>query len=156
MHELEAELHQVLLDLAPDTHEEEQARIVAEASLIYTHLSKSGKREVEARVHEARLADALLQAMGQLEDWDFEDAPTYIDGRGLSPEEIVQQASRAFGGRYAASNFDALDDEMDIFLDPPKQDADKYVIEDGNDDRHPPDRYKTPGRGTHRSDSLSK
>jgi len=157
MHELEAELHQVLLDLAPDTHdEEEQARIVAEASLIYSHLSKSGKREVEARAHESRLADALLQAMGQLDDWDYNDVPQFIDGRGLSPEEILQQVSKSFGGRYASSNFDALDEEIEVFLSPPVQAADDYVIEDGEDDRHPPDRYKTPGRGTHRSDSLSR
>jgi len=154
MHELEAELHQVLLDLAPDTHEEEQARIVAEASLIYSHLSKSGKREAEVRVHEARLADALLQAMGQLDDWDYE-TPQYIDGRGLSPEEIVQQASRNFGGRYAAS-FDAIDEDIDIFLEPPVQAANNYTIDDGEEDRHPPDRYQVPGRGTHRSDSLSR
>ncbi len=153
MHELEAELHQVLLDLAPDTHEDEQARVVAEASLIYSHLSKSGKREVEARVHEARLADALLQAMGQLDDWDYE-APQYIDGRGLSPDEIVSQASRSIGGRYAAS-FDAIDEDLDVFLDPSIQTSDDYLIDDG-EENHPSDRYHTPGRGTHRSDSLSR
>lgn len=153
MHELEAELHQVLLDLAPDTHEDEQARVVAEASLIYSHLSKSGKREVEARVHEARLADALLQAMGQLDDWDYE-APQYIDGRGLSPDEIVSQASRSIGGRYAAS-FDAIDDDIDVFLDPSLQTSEDYLIDDG-EENHPADRYHTPGRGTHRSDSLSR
>lgn len=153
MHELESELHQVLLDLAPDTHEEEQARIVAEASSIYSSLSKSWKREAEVRVHEARLADALLQAMGQLDDWDY-DAPQYIDGQGLSAEQIVQQASRNFGGRYAAS-FDTIDDDIQAFLTPPSQDADNYLIDDG-EDVHPPDRYQIPGRGTHRSDSLSR
>ena len=156
MHELEAELHQVLLDLAPDTHDEEQARIVAEASLIYGHLLKNGIRESKTYAHESRLADALLQAMGQLDDWDYSDTPQYIDGRGLCPEQIIHEASKSFGGRYAASNFDAIDEDIDVFLDPPVQAADDYVIEDGEDDRHPPDRYKTPGRGTHRSDSGSR
>jgi len=156
MHELEAELHQVLLDLAPDIHEEEQAQIVAEASAIYTSMSKNGRREAESNVHEARLADALLQAMGQLDDWDFEEEPPYIDGQGLSPEEIVHKASKMFGGRYSAKTFDALDEDIDVFLSPPVHDADEYVIEDGEDERHPPTRYQMPGRGTHRSDSQSR
>lgn len=154
MHELEAELHQVLLDLAPDTHDEEQARIVAEASLIYSHLSKTGKREAAVRVHEARLADALLQAMGQLDDWDYSDTPQFIDGRGLSPDEIVQQACKTFGGRFA-SNFDAIDEDIDVFLDPPVHSASDYTIDDG-EECHNPDRYQTPGRGTHRSDSHAR
>ncbi len=156
MHELEAELHQVLLDLAPDTHDEEHARIVAVASFIYGHLSKNGVRESQAHVHESRLADSLLQAMEQLDDWDYEESPGYIDGRGLSPEEIVHEASKMFGGRYASSKFDAIDDDIDVFLDAPIHPADEYIIEDGEDERHPPSRYKTPGRGTHRSDSQSR
>jgi hypothetical protein len=153
MQDLEAELHQVLLDLAPDTHNEEQARIVAVASLIYGHLSKTGVRESKTRLHESRLADALLQAMGQLDDFDYDDSPQYIDGRGLTPEQIVHQASMNFGGRYAASNFDAIDEDIDMFLEHPSH---EYIIEDGEDDAHPPDRYQTPGRGSHRSDSLSR
>jgi len=160
MRDIELELHEVLLDLAPDTHDhEEQARIVAEAAAIYRRASQSGKtqRIASDKLHEARLADSLLQAMGCLADWDGETderTMTYIDARGLSADKVVSYAARTLVSGTSNNFFDLDDSDLDPFINPVIHEADDYEIEDG-EECHPSDNYQTPGRPRHRSDSQA-
>jgi hypothetical protein len=164
MRTIESELHGVLLDIAPDMHEdEEQALIVAEASLLYEKAAatRSARRTETAKVHEARMMDALLQAMGRLADWTDEDGDGAVDGTGLDASQIVFRAEHAphrLSSKGFGVDMDILNDaDMDIFMRPDVDDhgADDYSLDDG-EDRHHPELYSVPGYGSHRSDSNAR
>jgi len=167
MRPLESELHQVLEETAPDAYAiEDQARIVATAAAIYRRIErtaskKSGKLDPN-KIHEARMIDSLLQAMGALEDWSDSQNYTenYIDGRGLSVNQILSRASHTLAGNRYAKDFsmDILnDDELDKILNPKYSEDDNYYdIDDDHDDRHPSNLFFTPGTGHHKTDSISR
>ncbi len=171
MSQIEKELHEVLLEIAPDSHDyDEQAIIVAEASEIYRcAAAKASARKARAskdeeKIHEARMMDALLQAIGHMANWTDEDGDetSVIDGAGLDPDQIVHRAStRAPSYRYSTkgfgSNFDILDEsDLDYFLNPVGGEGERKDFFDDSIPTHRPDLFTTPGRGRHRSDSLNR
>lgn len=167
MQTIESELHDVLLDIAPDMHDyDEQAMIVAEASMIFERVaakaSRSASRRADAaKVHEARIMDALLQAMGRLADWSDDSGDETLDAYGLDAEQIVHRASHTFSNRLATkgfgANMDIIGDDLDIFLEPNFEghSADDYTLND-SEERHSPSIYNVPGLGRHRSDSRAR
>ena len=164
---IESELHDVLLDIAPDMHDyDEQAMIVAEASMIFERVaaksSKTASRHTNAaKVHEARMMDALLQAMGRLASWNDVEETVTLDAYGLEPEQVVFRASHSSSRRYCnkgfGANMDIVGDDLDIFMNPNIEghEADDYSIDDG-EERHSPSLYEVPGMGRHRSDSRAR
>ena len=169
MRTIESELHDVLLDIAPDMHDyDEQAIIVAEASIIFERVAakanKTASRRADAaKVHEAHRMDALLQAMGRLADWSDPDDNTSatMDAYGLEPEQIVHRASQSSSHRYSTkgfgANMDIVGDDLDIFMGQKLDgnEVDEYSIDDG-EERHSPSLYEVPGLGRHRSDSRAR
>jgi hypothetical protein len=161
MREIEARLHDMLLEIAPDLYDEgEQARIIAEASAIFGRSERKASRGSNEMVRESRMMDSILQAIGHLPDWDS-DEPSYIDGRGMTPDQIVKAASRS-GGYKPDLGLDILNDgDLDVFYGEPDQDPNGYDMDDiatlkDGDDAHPETYFFTPGRGRHRSDSQSR
>lgn len=163
---LEQELHDTLLDIAPETHElTEQAVIVAESAAIYRAGSTTATRSAsKGRLHEARLMDSLLQAMGRLAetDADYDDFEGgSVDGIGMSAEQIINRAASSYKASYRSrrmatkgfgDDMDILgDDDLDDLLSP--KGHDDYSIEDGE---HDSALLQVPGFGRHRSDSHSR
>jgi hypothetical protein len=168
MRPIEAELHQMLEEIVPNSSSEEQARIVAEAAAIFEREAqrqskqKTAKRMNADMVRDSMMADALLQAIGAMDDWgqsrnEDEYAPAFVDGRGLGSRAIISQVS-GMHFRGAASDvwgdMDILNEDLDQFLDDDEEES-TYTIEDGHEE-HCPDLFFAPGRGRHRSDSLSR
>ncbi|MGN9273744.1 hypothetical protein ACTMO5_15010, partial [Enterococcus faecium] len=133
MRMIEAEIHEILLDIVHDAHDyEEQAQIVATATSIFEnsrdHLSEKQIKQASSndKLREAMMIDSLFQAMGHLSEWhktasrdiDDEDyTPSYIDGRGLTPEQITRAASKGVG----FGSMDILNDsELDEFFGAPE------------------------------------
>lgn len=162
MREIEARLHDMLLEIAPDLYDEgEQARIIAEASAIFGRTERRASRSSGDMVRESQMMDSILQAIGHLPDWE-DEGPEYIDGRGMTPEQIVRAAARG-GGYVPDLGVDILNDgDLDVFYgEPDYQDPHGYIMEDvaerkDGEDAHPDDFFFTPGRGRHRSDSQAR
>ena len=168
MRPIEADLHQMLEEIVPNSSSEEQARIVAEAAAIFEREAqrhstlKTARRTDVDMVRESMMADALLQAIGVMDDWgqtrNSDDyTPAFVDGRGLGNRAIISQVS-GMHFRGAASDvwgeMDILNEDLDQFLaDDPEEIT--YTIEDGHEE-HCPELFFAPGRGRHRSDSLSR
>lgn len=161
MREIEARLHDMLLEIAPGLYdEEEQARIIAEASALFGRFERRAATRSSDMVRESQMMDSILQAIGQLPEWDEE--PEYIDGRGMTPEQIVRAAARG-GGYKPDMGLEILNDsDLDVFYgEPDHQDPHGYTMEDvaeykDGEDAHPDTYFFTPGRGRHRSDSQSR
>jgi hypothetical protein len=165
----EAELHQMLDEIAPNSSSEEQARIVAEAVAIFERdASRKTNTRTASRINadmirESAMADAILQAIGAMDDWsnsmDGDDyAPAFIDGRGLGGRAIISQVvGSSFRGAAADvwGDMDILNDDLDQFLDDDEEEKTTYTIED-EIDAHCPETFFAPGRGRHRSDSQAR
>ena len=164
---IEAELHQMLDELAPHSSSEEQARIVAEAAAIFERdasrksTNKLANKANAEMIRESAMADAILQAIGAMDDWgsgiDTDDyAPDFIDGRGLGGRAIISQVvGSTFRG--AAANvwgeMDILNEDLDqFFTEGEEEEKTTYTIED-EFDAHCPETFFVPGQGRHRSDS---
>ena len=95
MQNLEAQLHYLLEDIAPDVHtSEDSAKIIAVASSLVTKRYNARKMtKISSRQLEAHMTDALLQAMGTLDAWNYENDTDYFDGRGLSNNQLMIQTS---------------------------------------------------------------
>lgn len=177
MRMIEAEIHDILLEIASDAHDyEEQAQIVATAADIFRQseaqfnqkMMKKASSATPEKLKEALIVDALFQAMGHLSDWhktasiedyeaDAEYNMTYVDGRGLDPEQITRKAAKTVVGQGQFGSMSILnDEELDEFFGAPKGfEADEYFLDDG-EERHCPELYRTPGIGKHRSDSTGR
>ena len=168
MRTIESDIHDILLDIAPDAHDlEDQARIVATAAVIFEKAESSFRKKTAGKdathnpekVREAQIVDAIFQAMNRLADWhsasDIEEAEyteTFVDARGLDPMQIVHKAANTvIGFRYSGMDID--NDLDDLFGEPAGLDPNKYFVDD---DIHDPWLYQTPGMGKHRSDSRGR
>lgn len=167
MRTVEAELHQMLLDIVPSHGDSDaQARIIAEASAIYKREARfrNGHRTAAAdtRLVEAQMMDALLKAMGQMAEWDdVDDEPEILDVRGMSAEQVVRAAGR-LGTQYSDEVVNPED--FDVFFfneDEGDTKAWDFNFADGHE-RVPYDygcdrtsRFTKPGYGKHRSDNMS-
>jgi hypothetical protein len=164
MRHIEQELHQMLEEIVPNSSMEEQARIIAEATAFFKAAEKSKNKTKTASqcVRESMMADALLKAIGTLDDWNQDHNDNYgadfVDGRGLDHRAIISQAS-GIANRTAKSDLwgdmDILNEDLEEFLSREDEDEEGYEIEDGHDE-HTSEVFFSPGRGRHRSDSLSR
>lgn len=173
---LEAELHDVLLDISADALDtDEQAKIIAQAAHVFRLAEgKTLKRQAKSKagadqIREAAIMDALMQAMNRVADFNADDDDfdgMLLDADSLDPSQIVRQVEcgkRTFSSFSVANagygkNLDVVDDDsLDFLLHPNLEghSADDYEIEDGQE-RHCPKLYRKPGLGGHRSDSLSR
>jgi hypothetical protein len=101
MQNIESEFHNLLEDVAPSVHtKDEQARIIAEASAIFTKMSsrRLAKRNSNPRLVEAQMTDAILQAMGSIAKWDDEYDYSIVEASGLTNNQILRQASKTKWG----------------------------------------------------------
>ena len=91
MQNLEAQLHTLLEEIAPEAHNyDETAKIIATASAIINKKYNSRKlTKTSSRQVEAFLTDALLQSMSVLETWEDDFSYGYVDGRGLSASQLI-------------------------------------------------------------------
>lgn len=129
----EKELHKLLTDLAPGIYEpEEESKIIAVANNIFNrNINGVKKAQLNSKIKLSQLTDSLLQAMGQLDEWT---EPAYIDGRNLSPDQIVRKA--------ASNNKDQMnivnDEDVLSFLEIPDR-PEEFLIDDGeyNHNNHP-------------------
>jgi hypothetical protein len=165
MRTIEAQIHDILLDLLPDQYSNlSQAKIIAEATSIYTQNLKTGNIKTAAK-SESSMMKALWTALASLsleEDFEFDNTPDYVDGYGLDPNQIVRSAVNNI--RYKNNikmskiamqiinddDLSALMDNEDNYVD-----NDKYDFDDVADEtRHRKDVFKSPGDPKHRTDST--
>jgi hypothetical protein len=155
MHNLEAQLHTLLEEIAPEAHNyDETAKIIATASAIINKKYNSRKlTKTSSRQVEAYLTDALLQSMSVLETWEDDFSNGYVDGRGLSPMQLIKRV--ASSAKSSFGNMDILNPEglkEALEFDEDEEGFSEVTFENA---AQTPDVFKTPGRGTHKTDSLS-
>ena len=148
MHNIESEFHSLLEEIAPNAHStDEQARIIAEASSIYSKISsrRIAKRN-NPRLVEAQMTEAILQAMGSVSKWDENYDLPFVDAHGLSNNQILRQASKTSitnWGTNKVLNPDLLSEE----------DQDEDLFDFKNGDNQEPDAFTEEPK--HRTDFQS-
>ena len=160
---IESEIHDILLDIAPDHDYDDQARIVAVATALFSDNSERFNKKIAGKnaaqnpekVKEAQIVDSIFQAMKRIAEWsevaeeDTDYTETFVDGRGLDPTQIVNRAAATVMRKYTGHNFG----DMDVLND---SDLDEFFGEGGGkmffDDPDEDSIYLTPGMGRHRSD----
>jgi len=155
MQNLEAQLHTLLEEIAPEAHNyDETAKIIATASAIINKKYNSRKlTKTSSRQVEAFLTDALLQSMGFLENWEDDYTNGYVDGRGLSASQLINRVATSAKSNWG--NMPIIDPEglkKALEFD---EDEEGFSEETFENAEQQPDVFKTPGRGTHKTDSLS-
>lgn len=154
MQNLEAQLHTLLEDIAPEVHTaEEQAKIIALAS---ASLSKkfSARRfaKIETKIVESHMTDAILVAMSTLSSWDSDDDEIF-DARGLSNSQLIRRvanASKPSWGQMDILNPDIIEDTFSF-----DEDEDEFSKTKLENAQQTTEAFDTPGRGRHRSDFIS-
>jgi len=155
MQNLEAQLHTLLEEIAPEAHNyDETGKIIATASAIITKKYNSRKlTKTSSRQVEAFLTDALLQSMGILDSWEDDYSNGFVDGRGLSPSQLINRvatSAKSNWGNMPIINPDGLKKALEF--DEDEEGFSEVTFENAE---QTPDALKTPGRGTHKTDSLS-
>ncbi len=152
MHNLESGLHIILDDIAPNIHSlEEQAKIIALASSIINKKFNSVRlSKTDSKTVEAKMTEAILISMSSLSNWDDEDYENdYIDGRGLSANQLVRKVAntKPSWGKMDIIDPDVLDDVFS-FEEEDVKDEENF-FENG---QQTTEVFDTNGRGRHRSD----
>jgi len=155
MQNLEAQLHTLLEEIAPEAHNyDETGKIIATASAIITKKYNSRKlTKTSSRQVEAFLTDALLQSMGILDSWEDDYSNGFVDGRGLSPSQLINRvatSAKSNWGNMPIINPEGLKKALEF--DEDEEGFSEVTFENAE---QTPDALKTPGRGTHKTDSLS-
>ena len=152
MHNLESGLHIILDDIAPNIHSlEEQAKIIALASSIINKKFNSVRlSKTDSKTVEAQMTEAILISMSSLSNWDDEDDDNdFIDGRGLSANQLVRKVAntKPSWGKMDIIDPDVLDDVFS-FEEEDVKDEENF-FENG---QQTTEVFDTKGRGRHRSD----
>lgn len=166
MRTIEAQIHDILLDLLPEQYSQlSQAKIVAEATSIYAQSVKSSNiKTASASKVESGMMKALWTALASLsleEDYE-DDTVDYVDGVGLDPSQIIRSACHSYKNKnnvkMSKIAMEIINDEdLSVFLDNEDNyiDNNKYDFDDAQDEiRHPDANYRTPGDPKHRTDST--
>lgn len=155
MRNIEAQLHEIFLDLFPDNfNSNHQAKIIAEATDIFL---KNENKRTSAKNGESGLVKAVWAAMSNLGFDDLEDnSDDYVDGFGLDPNQIVRQAVSSnirINNKLNKMAMEVLnDDDLSVFLD--EEIENEYNLSDATDDYlHPEDAYSYKGMKKHHTDS---
>lgn len=164
MRTIEAQIHDILLDLLPDQYSQlSQAKIVAESASIYAQNIKGNNIKTASKA-ESSMMKALWTALASLsleEDYE-DDAVDYVDGVGLDPSQIVRSACHSYKNKNTVKMSKIAmeiinDEDLSVFLDNEDNyiDNNKYDFDDTQDEtRHPDTVYKSPGDPKHRTDST--
>lgn len=170
---IERELHNLLLDLAPRSEDDlvDQATVIAEASAIFDTMARTagGPSKNNTKWVEAKMLDSLLEAMQiSYASADEYDNDSVIDATNLTPEQIIHKAERLrpiasnpepmnydkpFGNNMCVLNDDDLEPFYNNTVD--GRTMDDYTIEDMSL-LHPSNVYTPPGWGKNRSDSHAR
>jgi len=156
MRNIEAQLHEIFLDLFPDNYNHNhQAKVVAEATDIYV---KNQNKRTSAKNGESGLVKAVWAAMSNLgfEESEEDNYSNIIDGFGLDPNQIVRQAVNSnikLNNKWNKLAMDVLnDDDLSVFMD--EEIKNKYNLSDGTDEYlHPTDVFTSKGLKKHHTDS---
>jgi hypothetical protein len=152
MQTIEAQMHSLLEDIAPDAHtSEEQAKIIAQASAIYKKIFSNRRlaRKASAKIIESHMTDAILQAMGSLNNWNEEYEENYIESSGLTNRQVISRVSTASKPNWGM--MDVLNPDVLDFMDF-DEDESQQTLENA---QQTSEALITPGRGRHRSDFIS-
>jgi hypothetical protein len=152
MQTIEAQMHSLLEDIAPDAHtSEEQAKIIAQASAIYRKIFSNRRlaRKASAKIIESHMTDAILQAMGSLNNWNEEYQENYIESSGLTNRQVISRVSTA--SKPSWGMMDVLNPDVLDFMDFDEDDS-QQTLENA---QQTSEALITPGRGRHRSDFIS-
>jgi len=157
MRTIEAQLHDILIDLFPDQYNSNnQAKIIAEATDIFE--KTLNKKTASTKNGETGLVKALWAAMSSLGlDEDFEDNESgFVDGFGLDPNQIIRSAvnqNNRQNFKLKKMAMEVLNDsDLDVFLDEEIENA--YNLNDATDNYlHPVEVFKSPGDAKHHTDS---
>lgn len=148
---IEAQMHELLEDIAPNAHnEEEQAKIIAQASAIFnkTFSNRRFAKKADQRIIESHMTDAILQAMGSLNNWIEEYDSDYVESHGLSNRQVLSKVALSSKPQWAMT---ILNPDVLSFLDI-DEDESEQTIENA---QQTSEALITPGRGRHRSDFIS-
>jgi hypothetical protein len=174
MRTIETELHEMLLDVAPDIHElEEQAMIVAEATAQYREAeahglgSRTASAGTPAQAHKSRLLDAVLAAMERIAQADGVTMPrrrsaSTVGALELDDDDFSGASLKSLGIRLSGAMGDMAvldDDDFESMLKGDDEDDDGiWDIEDiYNNDLGRDSLYSAFGKQKkHRSQSLGR
>lgn len=149
---IEAQMHELLEDIAPNAHnEEEQAKIIAQGSAIFnkTFSNRRFAKKADQRIIESHMTDAILQAMGSLNNWVEEFENDYVESQGLSARQVLSKI--ALSSKPKWGTMDVLNPDVLSFLDV-DEDESEQTLENA---QQTSEALITPGRGRHRSDFIS-
>ena len=155
MQNIEAQMHLLLDEIAPAAHTtDEQAKIVAQATAIFNKFSSNKRlaKKANQRMIEAHMTDAILQAMGSLNNWAEYDEDV-VDGYGLSNSQIIQRVAQSSKPKWGA--MEVLNPDLLSSFDLDFDESESEQLLDDSEEMHSPMGLKTPGRGTDRSDFQS-
>lgn len=154
MQTIEAQMHSLLEDIAPEAHTpEEQAKIIAQASAIYKKIFSNRRlaKKASAKIIESHMTDAILQAMGSLNNWIEEYQDPYIESSGLTNRQVISRVSTASKPNWGLMEEYILNPNVLDFLDIDEDDS-QQTLENA---QQTSEALITPGRGRHRSDFIS-
>lgn len=153
MQNLEAQLHNLLEEIAPDTHNvEEQALIIATAaSIINKKFTSRRLAKIDYKTIEAHMTDALLESMCASTNWD-DNTEDIFDARGMSPNVLVKRVAKSNQNKWGNMELLNLEfDEEDEDLTP-EEIAEKAQMQNAQQTNEV---FITPGRGKFFTDSIS-
>lgn len=155
MRNIEAQLHEIFLDLFPDNYNNNhQARIIAEATDIFL---KNENKRTSAKNGESGLVKAVWAAMSNLGfDEEEDNYDNFVEGFGLDPNQIVRQAVSSnikLNNKLNKMAMEILnDDDLSVFLD--EEIENEYSLSDATDDYlHPKDVFVSKDMKKHHTDS---
>ena len=95
------------------------------------------------------MTDAILQAMGSLNNWNEEYEENYIESSGLTNRQVISRVSTASKPNWGM--MDVLNPNVLDFMDF-DEDESQQTLENA---QQTSEALITPGRGKHRSDFIS-
>jgi hypothetical protein len=155
MANLEAQLHTLLEEIAPDAHNfEEQALIIATAaSVINKRFTSRRLAKIDNKTIEAHMTDALLESMCASNSWSDDNSDDYFDARGMSPAVLINRVAKSNQnkwGKMEILNTEDFEENDKEFTD--EEIAEKATMQNAQQTNEV---FITPGRGKFYTDSIS-
>ena len=154
MQDIELKLHNLLKEITDEAYDEiEQSKIVAHASSLF-NLKFKNKRlasNMDEKIVNAYMNDAILKAMASLNEWD-DSSEDVVDCSGLNTNQALRKIAQNTKNKWGTQEI--LNPDVLSYLD---FDLDNLETEQTllNGDNQTEEGLKTPGIGKHRTDFIS-
>lgn len=154
MQDIEIKLHNLLKEITDEAfNDNEQSKIIAYASSLFKSKFKNKRiaSNMDDKVINAHLNDAILKAMTALNDWEDESSEI-VDCSGLNTNQALRKVAQNTKSKWGSQEI--LNPDVLEFMD---FDIDNIESEQklDNGDNQTSEALLTPGIGKHRTDFIS-